>query len=409
MNSHIGKVEINGKIYSADLTTDLKTIFLLKVLDFPMRQTDAIDIAVGLFENIGHITLISGYASSGKFGALEIQTFDFQYLIKGHQFLKIEDIRANILSFESEILKKIFTETVIYSNGVEGELPKKPVKLVDSSRFKVNFYEGLRSSVNRQMNYSASQYKYLSIKAVGGSLPIWDLIQVAGRFKKVIYLLGFTDSEKEDIFTFVLYKDRIKERFQLFGWDYKISKSKFSFLQTYDFKFSECFDQTMIQNWIFSKDFQQLFDILFERHFLKQISPENSFLNSIFALERFHRTFVSTTKDSLNKRIKYFSNIFESILPKETNLNSYLNCLEITRHSLSHFEEKPKTLKGIDLLYASIYIEAVLVISLLTQLGISKENLDKLTKHSSDLIKDMYYSNKALRFTYPSDIFSKIN
>lgn len=408
MGSHIGKVEINGKVYSADLTTDWKTIFLLKVLDFPMRQADAIDVAIGLFESIGRITLISGYASSGKFGALEIQTFDFQYLIKGHQFLKIEDIRANILSFEAEILKKIFTETVIYSNGIEGELPKKSIKLVDSSRFKVNFYEGLRSSVNRQMNYSASQYKYLSIKAVGGSLPIWDLIQIPGRFKKVIYLLGFTDSEKEDIFTFVLYKDRVKERFQLFGWDYKISKSKFSFLQTHDFKFSQCFDQTMIQNWIFSEDFQQLFDILFERHFLKQISPENSFLNSVFALERFHRTFVNT-KSSLDKRIKYFSNIFESILPNEINLSSYLNCLEITRHSLSHFEEKPKALKGVDLLYASIYIEAVLVISLLSQLGISKENLDKLTKHSRDLIKDMYYNNKALRFIYPSDIFTKIN
>lgn len=239
-------------------------------------------------------------------------------------------------------------------------------------------------------------------------MPIWDLIQVAGRFKKIIYLLGFTDSEEEDIFTFVLYNGRIKERFQLFGWDYKISKSKFSFLQTHDLKFSECFDQTMVQNWIFSEEFQQLFDILFERHFLKQISPENSFLNSVFALERFHRTFVNA-KNSLDKRIKYFRNIFESILPKEINLSSYLNCLVITRHSLSHFEEKPTALKGIDLLYASIYIEAVLVISLLSQLGISKENLDKLTQHSRDLITNMYNSNKALRFTYPSDMFSKSN
>lgn len=171
MNSHIGKVEINGKIYSADLTTDLKTIFLLKVLDFPMRHADAVDIAIGLFESIGQITLISGYASSGKSGDLDIQTFDFQYLIKGQQFLTIENIRANVLSFESEILKKIFTERILNVNGVQGELSKRPVKLADSGKFKINFYEGLRSSVNRQMKYSASQYKYLSIKAVVGPCP----------------------------------------------------------------------------------------------------------------------------------------------------------------------------------------------------------------------------------------------
>lgn len=407
MKSQIGKIQINDEVYVADLQTDLKTVFLVKIIDFRLRQSETIDIAIGLFEGLGKVTLVSGYASSGSFGNLDIQTFDFQYLIKGIQFLNIADIKSNICSFESEILKKVFNDTIIFSGGIEGELSKKPVRLLENDRFKINFYNGLNSRVTREMHYTARQYKYLSIKSIGGSLPIWDLLQIAGRFKKLIYLLGFGDGDNVDIFTFILYENRKKQRFQLYGWDYKLPRTKFNILNIHEITFTEYFNKEMVEKWIFSEDYQKLFDILFERHFLKQVSPENAFLNSIFALERFYRTFVKQIKNSLNSKIKYFTDIFRQVLPPDVETSNYLNRLEITRHSLSHFEDKPTAFIGIDLLYASVYVEAVLIISLLKNIGVSSEQIASLTQNTRGSISDMYYLNKALRFSYPLDLFSK--
>ena len=79
----------------------------------------------------------------------------------------------------------------------------------------------------------------------------------------------------------------------------------------------------------------------------------------------------------------------------------------MTRHSLSHFEDKPTAFIGIDLLYASVYVEAVLIISLLKNVGVSSEQIASLTHNTRGSINDMYYLNKALRFSYPSDLFSK--
>lgn len=405
MKNHIGKIKIKDKVYTADLQTDLQSKFLVKILELPFANMQIIDIAIGFFENLGEVTFVSGMTSFGSDGVMPVQIFNFEYLIKGHQFSKIEDIQANILNFESEILKKVFSDTVLGMDGISDDLPKKPVKLIESEQVKISYYNGLRKSYKREMAFTANQYKYIHIRRLGGAIPIWDLLQIAGRFKKLIFLLGFSDAANVDQFSFILYNSREKIRFQLFGWKYKIEKIKINFFVNHNINFLEIFSSELIEKWVFNEDYQELFDILFERHFLKQMSRESSFLNTAFALERFHRNHVAK-KSSFENRVKYFESIFNSILPDDIDVRNYMNRIEITRHSISHFEDKPQAFKGIDLLYASVYIEVVIIISMIKHLGVSEENVNSLTLYTKQFIRDRYYHNKSLRCNYPSKIFN---
>ena len=61
--------------------------------------------------------------------------------------------------------------------------------------------------------------------------------------------------------------------------------------------------------------------------------------------------------------------------------------------------------KGIDLYYASLYIEIVIVISILEKIGIKSEQIISLTTFSKEHIDGMYLHNKNLEYTFPSEMF----
>ncbi|ASK28832.1 hypothetical protein CEY12_01340 [Chryseobacterium sp. T16E-39] len=117
MENSLGKIQIDDKVYFAELQTNLKDVFNLKILEFEYTGRRKIDICIGFFENFDEITLIAGTIGSGSVGGLEIHTFKFKYFIKGVHFLKIEDIKANIVNFESEILKKVFPDSILDFGG----------------------------------------------------------------------------------------------------------------------------------------------------------------------------------------------------------------------------------------------------------------------------------------------------
>jgi len=403
MENSLGKIQIDDKVYFAELQTNLKDVFNLKILEFEYTGRIKIDICIGFFENFGEITLIAGTIGSASVGGLKIHSFKFEYLIKGVHFLKIEDIKANIVNFESEILKKVFTDSILDFEGNHKELSLKPIKLVNSSRIKVNYYNGKRTSWERKLKYAVTQYKYLNVKHLGGAINIWDLCRLLDRIKDLFYLIGFSD-EESDIYTFVYYNGRIKQYFELFGWNYNIKPSRFTYFKTYNLNFLELISPNSIYEWIFNEEYQKLFKLLFEKHFLKVHHRELSFINSVYVLERFHRKFIAE-KSSFDKRIKYFRQLFEQLLPERIDVNQYLNKIEQTRHNISHFEDKINVFKGIDLYYASLYIEIVIVISILEKIGIKSEQIISLTTFSKEHIDGMYLHNKNLEYTFPSELF----
>ena len=407
MKDYLGKIEIEGKLYSANLQSDLKSKFILKILDYSFENQVKIDLVIGLFEGLGEVSLISGYASKGTFGKLDIQEFNFYYLIKGIHFNKIGDIKANILNFQSEILKNVFHKSLLSLNGIIEAPDKSPIQIVETDKLKIDFYDYLSKSYNRNLEFKAFQYKYLNIKVLGGAVPIWDLIQIAGRVKKLIFLLGFSDKDTSDEYQFFIDEGRDKKKFELYGWNYKIQNIKFTFFQNHSVNFTDYFDSHKVRDWIFNEDFQDLFDILYERHFLDHISHESSFLNTIFALEKFHRIFVKENA-TMEQRINFFKKSFQDILPEEINAEKYLKSILLTRISLAHNEEKPNVFKGIDLLYASVYIEAVIVSALLHKLNLDEEKINRLEQFTREMIRDMYYGNKALEYNYPSQLFKTL-
>ena len=110
----------------------------------------------------------------------------------------------------------------------------------------------------------------------------------------------------------------------------------------------------------------------------------------------------------MEQRINFFKKSFQDILPEELNAEKYLKSILLTRISLAHNEEKPNVFKGIDLLYASVYIEAVIVSALLHKLNLDEEKINRLEQFTREMIRDMYYGNKALEYNYPSQLFKTL-
>ncbi len=209
MKTHLGQIQIENKVHFAELKTNLNDTFQLKIIGLEYNGRFKIEICTGCFENVGEITLIGGTIKSASPGGLEIQSFSFKYLIKGVQFLKIEDIRANIINFESEILKSVFPDSIIDFGGNHKEIDRIPLKLVNSPKIKINYYNGKRTRWSRKLKYSVTQYKYLNVKHLGGAVNIWDLCRILDRVKNLFYLIGFSD-EGLDVYTFVYYSGRKK-------------------------------------------------------------------------------------------------------------------------------------------------------------------------------------------------------
>lgn len=403
MKTYLGQVKIADQYYFAELETDFISVFQLKTLGIKFQSKEKIDLCSGFFEELGDATLVFGTIKKGSSGTLEIHVFEFEYLIKGTQFGGLKEIEANVLNFESEILKSVFPDSIIRVDGNNEEVSKEPVVLLSNNDFEINYFNGTKSHWNRKMQYTLLQYKYLSLKSLGRSVNIWDLCKMIHRMKNLFYLLGFSDTEA-DQYSFVLFDRNEKVRFNLYGWNYKIKTDRLTYLKTYEIKFLKLFNKEQIEKWIFNEEFQKLFDLLFAKHFIKIHHRELAFTESVYVLERFHRKFYSFNS-SFDKRIKYFRPLFEKILPDDTDVNQYLNKIERTRHSIAHFEDKPNVFKGIELYYAALYVEIIMVISLLVELGINNDEIDNLFKHSKNYVQDIYLHNKSLSFKIKSELF----
>lgn len=52
-----------------------------------------------------------------------------------------------------------------------------------------------------------------------------------------------------------------------------------------------------------------------------------------------------------------------------------------------------------------LYVEIIMVISLLVELGINNDEIDNLFKHSKNYVQDIYLHNKSLSFKIKSELF----
>lgn len=407
MKNLLGTIIINGESYFAELKSDFIAVFCLKIIDYDIHTNDPykIEICSGDFEKIGCMTLLNGTIKHGTSGGLQIQVFTFEYLIKGAHFTKLNDIQANIVNFESEILKKIFKDSHINVHGYNDKVATKPLELAKSKVVKICIYDGERNHW-KPFERQISHYKYLHFRNIGGAAPIGELCKKLDRMKNLFYLLGFADKEDSvDKYTFVFYKCKKKIHFELFGWNYKIKSQKFNYFKTFNITFHEVFSNNSILEWLVNEEYQKLFLLLFEKHFLKIHPRELSFLNSVFVMERFHRKFIDQNKSlGMDKRLRYFTTHFKMLLPDTFETSYYINKIERTRHNISHFEDKPDVFRDLELYYASLYIEVVLVISILERLGVSQEHIILLSKYTKQHINSMFMGNKNLEFSFPYNL-----
>lgn len=190
--------------------------------------------------------------------------------------------------------------------------------------------------------------------------------------------------------------------------------------------------ENMLAHWYNNTDLHISIDLITEKIFNIGLSRESYFLNSCFAIEIFHRRlynateytndifenkleslyesiedkrFLSLIKNKLQfanefsfrKRLKFFEQDFLKILPSTIAVKGFISKIVDTRNYLVHRSSKKNIFEGIDLFYASKYLESVLRIHFLKTINCPDFIIDDSYSYTKENLHQFYDLNKHLQ------------
>lgn len=364
------------------------------------------NIINGAFTGLGYVSLlecnikgtstgIGGY--EGKLSA--------NYILCGVQFDNEDDLNFTSLSIimpslRTWINKRVYNTVNIFENNVS-LFKHDPIDLGNFEKFILEITFSLSQSLSRESGLVINDFVTLKIKAVN-TLSLWEFLEVYKKFKKFLAFMGVFD-KNDDFLTF--YNNDLK-----YENTNTIIPIKF-FTETYNFnntgidaiKFPKFDDiqldiHLILQAWFKNIDLSDSVDLILDRYFQTRISNHVSFLNSCFSLEIFHRRYLQTDKELYFKdRLKDLKDDFLLVLPQRIEFYNFINIVVDTRNYIVHRTPKNKILSGLELYYASIYIETVTKLCIFKELGLNPFILSQMFLNSGYIIDNMFQFNNRLQ------------
>lgn len=391
-----------------------------------------IENIVGLFNTIGKVTLLNCQFKRVEGGAGgQVKRYSAEYLLTGINLKRPLELFCDSVKITTSGLinwTKLYSVNYAPVKILEIELPKSLV-IYDSNSFSITLFPLVNTSHKREDNsYSISERIGFEIKPTQNKINLWDYLKNIDSLKKLLFILSAKKISFEDIIFyqkndfFELFR---KEKVSLNGSPSNIISLEFDDIKEYLNK--------IIDAWFNTTEIHTSIDLILEKSVNTKLSRENYFLNCCFSLETFHRRFknynlfdpkyLKTLKNSFLKsvedeemkkalqgsfahvnnpnfkqRLFDFKEDFSKILPKGSDIESYISKIVKTRNFLVHRSSNKNTLKGLDILYAAIYLENIVKANIYRVLGIEEDLIDKKIIHKSDILKGFYDLNKSLEF-----------
>jgi hypothetical protein len=360
----------------------------------------------GAFTGLGYVSLIecnvrgTSIGVGGSEGKLSVN-----YILCGVQIDSEEDLNFSSLSIVMPSLrtwlnKRIFNEVNIFENNLS-LFRHEPIDLGSFEKFSLEIVFSLNQSLGRETGLAVNDFVTLKIKA-NSNLSLWELIEIYKKFKKFLAFIGVYD-KNPDFFTFY-NKDLKYENID------SLVSMKF-FMETYNFKntgidavkFPKYDDialdlNTILQAWYKDIDLSDSIDLILDRYFQTRISNQISFLNSCFSIEIFHRRYKQTDKELYFKdRLKDLKEEFLLVLPQRIEFYNFIKKVVDTRNYIVHRTPKAETFSGLELFYASIYIETVTKLCVFKELGFNPLILSQMFLNSGYTIDNMFQFNNRIQ------------
>lgn len=361
----------------------------------------------GAFTGLGYVSLlecnIKGTSTGvgGYEGKLSVN-----YILCGVQINSVDDLCFSSVSIIMPSLRTWFNKRVFNEVNIFGDslslFKHEPIDLGSFEKFSLEILFSLSQNLGRETGLTVNDFVTLKIKSNDDNLKLWQLIEIFKKFKKFLAFMGVFD-KKEDYFTFydkeIKYEnDNILVPMKFFMTSYNFKNSGLDAIKFLKFDDVSLDINKIIQIWFKKIDLSDSVDLVLDRYFQTRISNEIAFLNSCFSIEIFHRRFKQNDKELLFKdRLKSLKEDFMVILPKEIEFYNFIKTVVDTRNFIVHRTPKQKTFSGLELYYASIYIETVTKLCIFKELGFNQLHIQKMFSNSGGLIQSMFHFNNRLQ------------
>lgn len=395
----------------------------------------------GAFSDLGYVTLIEcnvkGITNSvgGNEGKLSVN-----YILCGIQIDSEEDLNFSSLCVSMPSLKKWVNKTVFkgYLIGDEKMSIEYPnnINFGEFGNFSLEASFGFNQNYDKEKTITLKDFITLKIKPLDSNLSLWEFIDIYRKFKKFLAFINVFDKNND---SFVFFDDNFKYGFNDSPIRMKFYMSSFNFrhagindVGAPTFDIVEDNINSILQNWYTKSEVYHSVNLILEKYFQARLSRETYFLNSCFAIEIYHRRFRKNSKlptsefkklkkaiidkletqqeidffkdklsyanePSFRERLLSFKEYFPQILNDNLDYDDFIKKVVLTRNYIVHRGSSENTISGLELYYASIYIEALTKWCIYKEIGFTTEQLKTMFEYTREHINGMFILNKRLQ------------
>lgn len=395
----------------------------------------------GAFSDLGYVTLIEcnfkGFANSvgGNDGKLSVN-----YILCGIQIDNENDLNFSSLSVKMPSLKKWINKTVFKGHLIGDE--KMSIEYPDNinfgefGKFSLDAFFGFNQNHDNEKTIILKDYITFNIKGTNSNLSLWEFLEIYRKFKKFLAFINVFDKNND---SFVLFDTNIKHEFNDFPIRMKFYMSSYNFrdkgiddVRTPKFDIVQQEINTILQNWYSKSEIHHSVNLILEKYFQDRLSRETYFLNSCFAIEIYHRRFKNNNKlptsefkklkkaiidklethqeiaffkeklsyanePSFRERLKSFEEYFPFILDDDMDYDDFIKKVVLTRNFIVHRGSSENTISGLELYYASIYVEALTKWCIYKEIGFTVHQMLSMFEYTRGQISGMFGLNKRLQ------------
>ncbi|GIZ07909.1 HEPN domain-containing protein [Flavobacterium sp. UMI-01] len=399
------------------------------------------NIISGAFTGLGYVSLLecniketlSG--DGGYEGKLSVN-----YILCGIQIDNEDDLKFSSLSVTMPSLMKWINKTVFkgYLIGDEKMSIEYPetIDFGNFGNFTLEAFFGFNQNYDNERTIILKDFITLKIRANNSNLSLWEFLDIYRKFKKFLAFINVFEKNND---SFVFFNNNFKHKFNDSPIRMKFYMSSFNFrdagindVRTPTFDIVKESVNSILQNWYSKSDIYHSVNLILEKYFQARLSRETYFLNSCFAIEIYHRRFqknnklpsaefkklkkaiiekletpqeVAFFKDKLSyanepsfrERLLSFKEYLLFILPKNIDSDNFIKKVVLTRNYIVHRGSSENTFSGLELYYASIYIEALTKWCIYKEIGFTNHQLLSMFEHTKEHISGMFGLNKRLQ------------
>lgn len=395
----------------------------------------------GAFSGLGYVTLLecnviaAGTGIGGSETKLSCKYIITKIQVDNEEKLNFSQLYVIMPSLRSWFNKRIFDQVNVYDESFS-LIKHDPIVLTTFEEFTLEIGFIINHNLNREKGLSINDSAILKIKARNNNLSLWDLIDIYKKFKKFIAFIGFFD-EAEDIFS--LYDKEIKYEnieqmieMKFYTKQYNFKNNGIDAIKKINYDFIEQNIEVILHNWYNVNDLSDSIDLILEKYFHPKLSLESFFLNSCFAIEIFHRRFKKNNRyskpefkrikneilskiddlevksffenklahanePSFRERLESLNDDLKLVLPYTIDSNELIKSIVNTRNNIVHRSSCKGVISGLELYYASFYLEALTKLCVFKELGFNQNHINAMFTNTREQIESMYHLNRRIQ------------